>query len=458
MIRNGFIACALLCAGCLLLGSTPGLRQGAAADAAVTAVPANDFLNTIGTISAIATRGEDFQKTLECAKYLGVRWVRSGAADASIQQFTDLHKQANVKFSLMLSQDCDIPNLIAAGKQFAEAGMLLAFEGPDEPNTAAITYKGKKGGGPDSWLAVAEAMRDMYKAVKSDPVLSKYPVFNVSDNGAQNDNCGLQFLKIPAGAGTLMPDGTQYADYANCHIYVSHHSIRSFIDNLVWNSAGTDQYVNAYGGHVDGIYGTYCETWKKHFKGMPQADLAALPKVVTANGWHGEGSGKFNEENQALIHLAVYLDHFKRNWSYVSMCMKDPPLPGEAGSQFYGAYKKDYTPRKWAVALHNFTTILADTKSIEKPGKLAYSIPSQPETVHDLLLQKSDGTFELVVWDEKFTGGSDEVKVNLGAKFASVKVFEPMVAAEAARTLQNVDTVPLTLSNHAMIIELAPAK
>ena len=33
--------------------------------------------------------------------------------------------------------------------------------------------------------------------------------------------------------------------------------------------------------------------------------------------------------------------------------------------------------------------------------------------MHDMLLQKSDGTFELVVWGERLKG-SDEVTVHLG--------------------------------------------
>ena len=62
--------------------------------------------------------------------------------------------------------------------------------------------------------------------------------------------------------------------------------------------------------------------------------------------------------------------------------------------------------------LHNLTTILADPGAVETPGRLNYSIDGQPTTVHDLLLQKSDGTFFLVVWDERLKG-SDDVIVKL---------------------------------------------
>jgi hypothetical protein len=64
--------------------------------------------------------------------------------------------------------------------------------------------------------------RDLYRAVKSDPVLAKYPVWSISEGGAEKDNVGLQFLTIPAGAGTVMPEGTRFADFANVHNYIYH--------------------------------------------------------------------------------------------------------------------------------------------------------------------------------------------------------------------------------------------
>ena len=51
------------------------------ARAQVTAIPAHDFLNSIGVNSAINRRGESLEKTVECAKYLGIRWFRSGIED-----------------------------------------------------------------------------------------------------------------------------------------------------------------------------------------------------------------------------------------------------------------------------------------------------------------------------------------------------------------------------------------
>jgi hypothetical protein len=74
--------------------------------------------------------------------------------------------------------------------------------------------------------------------------------------------------------------------------------------------------------------------------------------------------------------------------------------------------------------------------------------------VHDLLLQKNNGTFELVVWDERSTATTDSVTVNLGASYPTVNVYDITIGSTPNQTLSNASSVPLTLNNHAVIIEL----
>jgi hypothetical protein len=76
--------------------------------------------------------------------------------------------------------------------------------------------------------------------------------------------------------------------------------------------------------------------------------------------------------------------------------------------------------------------------------------------VHDLLLQKSQGTFELVVWDERPTSGSDDVTVSLTTSRATVNVYDPTTGTSPGQTLQGVSSVALTLSDHPVVIEVAP--
>ena len=70
------------------------------AGGAVKAVAANDFLNSIGANSAISSRGERLEKTMEVVKYTGIRWIRSGyEGDVKMEDYLKLHRETGILFS-----------------------------------------------------------------------------------------------------------------------------------------------------------------------------------------------------------------------------------------------------------------------------------------------------------------------------------------------------------------------
>ena len=188
-----------------------------------------------------------------------------------------MNRQVGVRLDLI--GEGNLEDTISTGKALAASGALLAFEGPNEPNNFPITFNGQSGGGMGSWAPVAQFQEALYRAVKSSPDLKNFPVFAVSEAGAEIDNVGLQFLTIPAGAQTTFPDGTQYADYANTHNYVSS-TQKIYVDNQAWNAA--DPTLN---GPWDGLFGGYGITWRHHFRGYSKEQLLTLPRVTTETGW-----------------------------------------------------------------------------------------------------------------------------------------------------------------------------
>ncbi len=199
------------------------------------------------------------------------------------------------------------------------------------------------------------------------------------------------------------------------------------MDNKTWNAADPTPACK-----VDGLYGNYGLTWGGKFPGYTVTELQTLPRVTTETGC--TIGGQVTEEIHALNLLSMYLDQFKRGWSHTSVyLLRD--RTDEGGNQRFGFFKPDYTPRKAGVYLHNLTTILSDNGALAKPGQLDYSIPEEPATVHDLLLQNSDGTFQLLVWDERLKG-ADRVTVRLGSTHTSVKVFDPTVGVDPVQTLE----------------------
>jgi len=254
---------------------------------------------------------------------------------------------------------------------------------------------------------------------------------------------GGQFLTIPAGAGTTFPAGTRYADYANSHNYVTS-TRKMYIDNQAWNAADP-----TLSGPWDGLVGEYGVTWGHHFQGYTTEQLLTLPRVTTETGWDSMSSIG-GERTQGTILVNTYLAQFKRGWRYTFIYqLRD----GEGGSDNLGLFNSNSTPKLAATYIHNLTSILADQTPVASPGILNYSIIDEPATVHDLLIQKSSGTFELVVWDENVRG-QDNVVVNLGRTYATVNVYDVTVGASPIQTLANVGSVTLNMNDHALIIEI----
>jgi hypothetical protein len=421
--------------------------------AEMTAGRTTDFLNSLGINSTFPDRGQPLEKTIEMVKYAGFRWMRGGIegltdkGPTTLQTYLDLHNKTGVRFSWgLVSGGSDLKKLIETARPLAAADALLAFEGNNEPNNWGVTYQGDKGGGgAPSWLPVAKLQRDLYAAVKADPDLKKYSVWSITENGAELDNVGLQFLTIPEGAGALLPAGTKFADYANVHNYIYHPNSAKPADNKTWNAADPSSACR-----VDGLYGNYGLTWAKHYPGYSDADLLKLPRVTTETGCVVDK--EVTENMQALNLMSMYLDQFKRGFSYTSVyLLRD--RTDEGGNQSFGFYNRDYAPRKAAVYLHNLTTILTDNGALKEPGKLDYSIPDQPATVHDMLLQNSDGEFQLIIWDERLKG-EDNVTIQFGGVHNSVKIYDPVVGTEPVQTHDKTESLKLTLNDHPLILAI----
>jgi hypothetical protein len=341
----------------------------------------------------------------------------------------------------------DVKKLLETGKVLAKAGALLAFEGNNEPNNRGVVYQGEKGGGGyPSWMAVAKLQRDVYHAVKDDPMLTKYPVWSISETGAELENVGIQFLKIPPGSQTLMPDGTAYADYANVHNYIYHSHSPNPADNKTWDAADPTA-----ASKVDGLFRNFGVTWARRFRGYTEEQLDTLPRVTTETGT--AIGGPVTEVMHGLNLMNLYLAQFARGYAYTSVyLLRD--RTDEGGNQAFGFYQADYSPRKAAIYLHNLTTILMDRDTLADPGQLDFKIANQPKTVHNLLLQLSDGTFQLIVWDERLSG-QDRVTVDLGATSETVRLYDPTIGVEPTQTLTAIDSLELTLSDHPIIVAIS---
>ena len=399
-------------------------------------------------------------------KYVGVRWMRAGTEGsyrsnpdelaASRKKLMDsmyrFHELTGAKFSFGIGSGAgggkaELEFMLDCANELAQHGLLIALEGANEPNNFPLGgnsgngYDGTPGGGGDTWLGVAYQQRDLFELSRSSkyPYLNNMPIWSVSTIGAMNDNVGLQYLTIPDGANTKMPDGTRYATHMNCHNY-------AFQNEGDWARPNDNQ------------------TWKHSdptsnnpgdFKGYTNEELSNLPRVVTETGL--KVFGNFSEEIHASFLMNIYLSQFKRGWSNTAIYILRDRVDEDPINITYGMFRGDNTKRPAADCIRNMTTILADDVDAPlNPGTLTYVIPNQPSVIHDLLLQKTNGKYYLIVWGEKYSGGKVNATVQFGQKVKKVNVYSPRESADVKQTMENTDAITMTYTTNPYIFEIEP--
>ncbi|WP_157728472.1 glycosyl hydrolase [Actinopolymorpha singaporensis] len=408
----------------------------------VEAAPVTDFLDSICVCAHMGQGVDDPARVADALTYTGIRNIRDSdnVSAAFVDGLISVHQRTGARFVIVRSgpDEAWLADQLEASRRLARAGALLALEGPNEPNNWAVTFGGDTSVWDKDFTPVARWQQELYRRTKADALLRRFPVFHSSEaGGSEPNNVGLQFLTIPDGAGTLMPAGTRYADFANVHNYICRKP--AIIDNMAWENASPD-----FEDWIDGIYGEYGMTWREGFPGYTSAaDRAALPKVSTETGWATQGTNSLTEEDQGRLLLALYLSQFARGYQHTFVYMlRDDPVQG-----YWGFVDHDYRPKRSGVYLHNLTSVLANGAGAAPGGGLAYSISDRAPTTHDLLLRRSDGDHFLVVWSERAIG-SESVTVHLAGPPRQVEVYDPTSGTTPIHTLDAAKTVPVTLTNY----------
>ena len=153
----------------------------------------------------------------------------------------------------------------------------------------------------------------------------------------------------------------------------------------------------------------------------------------------------------------------------------------------YGLFNADGTPKLAATAIHNFMSLLDDAGAARDaftPGSLSYSLSGMPASGvntddgswvsggNDLLMQRSDGTFVLALWNEQkawhwdWRNPSDyhpisvppvPVTLHLLQSSQSIQVFDPLASSTTPNaTFANAKDVSLSLPDHPILIVIKP--
>ena len=300
----------------------------------------------------------------------------------------------------------------------AHPGSVAAIEGANEVNLWPATYNGGT-----SLADQAALQQAFYAAVRADPNLSGIPVYNLSM--AYTDPT--QFAQL----GNL----SSVANYANDHAYISDSSTPA---------AGL-----------------------AYLLPFSQLDAPGLPTVITETGYETNPADTYSgvdQTVQAKLTLDTLMDAFKDGVAQTYLY----ELFDEGGQNF-GLFNSDGTPKLAATAIHDLTTILSDPGNTSSftPGSLSYAVPDLPANGNQLLLEKSSGAFDLVLWAEaqiwnpttqsEVVAPTETSTVEFGQTQKLVLVFDPLQGTTPIAVYSNVQSIQVTLTDHPIIVELPSA-
>jgi serralysin len=378
---------------------------------ATTAASAASFVSTLGVNTHIDFDAYGYQNiaTLESnIDYLGVKILRDSAqSPTDATTWLQVAQATGTKFDDYVGENSPAGMLTDLGyvTQLAQEGILGSIEGGDEEDDSYPASLGNT-------LANTALFQQQVYALGQSLGL---PVINMSFGAgwtAANDWEG--------DYGTV-GDLSAYTNYGNAHTY----------PNVGQLPDAEIQVVN----------------------GLAKMAASTRPVITTEIGWQ---TTQFSLQTIAKYVLDAAMDGLK---------------DGNAGMYFYGMYddgsgdwglfNSDGTPRPAATALHDLTTLLADTGSNAAtftPGSLTYGLSGTQTGDSSVLIEKSDGSFWLSLWNETETAGSPHtVTVNLAAPAATIVEYDPLTGTSSIANWSNVSSVQVSVPDHPILLEIIPA-
>ncbi len=121
----------------------------------------------------------------------------------------------------------------------------------------------------------------------------------------------------------------------------------------------------------------------------------------------------------------------------------------------------DGSPKAPGLAIHDLTTLLADTGATAASfatGSLTYTLSGTQSGDNTLLFEKSNGTYWLTLWNEQQAlGAAHSVTLTLGSAAAQIVEYDPLTGTSAVATVSNAATATITVPDHPVLVEIVPA-
>lgn len=319
--------------------------------------PADDFVESIGVCThwnySDTPYGKQYERGRQLLKELGVRYIRDSASPRT----RELYHELGIRTTAVAQPPLD--KCLAQLREQAEA--LAAIEGPNETNGRPITYRHVTRF-PDSTRSFQD---ELYAALKADPQLRAVPVIAPS---------------MAWFGGNLKLAPLASYDFAVTHSYPGGR-MPSNLDREIDEAgklAGLGQPLKRIVATESG-YHTACGLREEGHQGVSQAARAKyLPRLVAE----------------------YYRQGIVRTYLYEFICSYEVAnRRGLRSEAKYGLVAYDMTPTPGYLAMQQLIARLQDPGEPVRVQALDLELAA-PDSVHRLLLQKRDGSYHLLLWNE----------------------------------------------------------
>jgi hypothetical protein len=345
---------------------------------------------------------QDLGKTIAAINYLGIKHLRDCPNAASNltgpRSWKTVADGTGAKFLAFIGETSpgSAQGQLDHFAPLAAQGILEGVEGPNEWDVAYSVSQG-------ATLSLAAAFLQKVQAVGKTLNL---PVTNIS-----------------FGAGWVPPlyeghypsqgDLSQWCDFGNAHTYPN--------------------------------VGQSCVASISRLNGLAKMAAASRPVMVTEIGFNGS---QFKSDADVA--------------RFVLFCILDAVKAGNPRLYFYalfndisgnfGLMNQDGSPKPQGTAIRNLMALLADSGTVT-PGALDFTLQTSSANDKTLLMQKSDGTFLLAVWNE--TDPPHSVTLSLASAAKGLALVDPMGGNHIPSS--NLQTYTVTVPDHPVLLEIATA-
>ncbi len=407
------------------------LALPAAASAATQAKPADSFVETVGVNTHLGyddTPYDDFAMVRQRLGELGIRYIRDGFSLNRPAIYSRVRTLAadGIGLDAIATDPLGRWQFGSTEQQLAmiEAELLPALVSIEGPNEYDIQ-------GVSDWAPLLrDHTRELFEAVKSRPRLASVPIVGPSIVRREN----------MAEAGDL----SAWVDYGNTHTYLS------------------------------GDIPERDSIWDGEFRAAASA-FGDRPWQVTETGYHNGVNGPTSghqpaSEAAAGIYIPrLFLENFRRgvSRSYSYELLDQRPDPGKTDIEAnFGLLRNDFSKKPAALALERLLGLLSDRGAAFAPHGLEYNVEGMPASGQQILLQKRDGSFYLVLWNRVSVWNTATrtdlepadvpITVRFGQPIASAQVYKPNASASPLASGTNPASVELGLSAAVTVVRLVP--